>query len=176
MSKLLDHKRMTAIHEAGHAVAHIRLRIDQYLATIVPNPDKATDGAVTADGSHWNKDDGADQVISLCAGFAACVCAGYGKRQANLGCHSDFHKAKGILKFWALGILKDWKAKAIEFMGSPENLRAVELIAEHLLQWERLDSEYMECLVDLADGKGTEADFQEFIAFRKYYGQWPPCQ
>ena len=70
-----SHEGHTSIHEAGHAVAHVRLGILQSHATIEPL-DSDLAGSVLADDSVWDRDDAENQVLSLYAGYAACLAAG----------------------------------------------------------------------------------------------------
>ena len=68
----------TAIHEAGHAVAHIRLGIEYGHAHIVPDG-KGLLGAACGAGVQnvWNKGEAENMVLAFCAGYAALVAAGY---------------------------------------------------------------------------------------------------
>ncbi|MCC7193920.1 MAG: hypothetical protein IT356_00010 [Gemmatimonadaceae bacterium] len=158
----------TAIHEAGHAVAHVRHGIDQAWATIVPSEGSA--GNVLADEGHWNRDDGEAQVLSYCAGFAALVAAGHSTQVAEIGCDDDFKKAVAIIEFWDLGNLDTWKARAVDLMQRPENVRAVALIADQLLARERVDADHVQVLVDVADGETTVEELAQYLAFRDMVG------
>jgi hypothetical protein len=44
-------------------------------------------------------------------------------------------------------------------MRSSENIRAVDLIGQRLLQYGTVDADCMEFLVDIADGESTQAEF-----------------
>jgi hypothetical protein len=58
--------RHIAIHEAGHAVAHVRLNVDRGDVHIIP--DKTTNllGAAQGSDSVWNEQDARDQILCLC--------------------------------------------------------------------------------------------------------------
>ena len=74
---VMDRMRRVAVHEAGHAVAHIRLGIDQEYASIEPGP--GTAGRVSAEGvKHvWNAEAAQPMAVAYCAGYAAEVASGY---------------------------------------------------------------------------------------------------
>lgn len=153
-----------AIHEAGHAVAHIRLNIDQECATIVRGV--GTLGGVTAEADPWTKGEAQAQVIAYCSGYAACVAAQYAEDRANEGCWDDFERAQTLIEFWDLDALADCKAKSVELMCIAENIRAVNLIGQYLMQHGTVDADCMAVLVDVADGGTTQAEFDEYIRFR----------
>ena len=158
-----DPRRATAIHEAGHVVAHIRLNIEYGHVTIAPKGD--TLGAATAAGQEhvWKKEDAGPMVIAFCAGYAAMIAAGYSEEDARRGCDDDFEQAAELLDYWGLPDgLEAWQPRAVELMRSPENVSAVALFAEHLLRHERLEADYLDVLIELADGAITEADFAHY--------------
>jgi ATP-dependent Zn protease len=162
----------TAIHEAGHAVAHQRLNILQDKCTIVASDTRA--GAVTAEGTEhvWSMEEAHDQVVAYCAGYAALVAAGVDEGTARLGADDDFDQATHLIEFWGLeGDLDTWCRKAKEFMGQPENLAAVQRVADELLRVETLDFDDIAILVDITDGLATEDDYARFKAFREM-----PCR
>jgi ATP-dependent Zn protease len=160
--------RDTARHEAGHAVAHIRLNIDQECATILPGI--GTLGAVTAEADPWNAEQAKAQVIALCSGYAARVAAGNTKHRASAGCRSDFELAQNHIKFWGLNALDVWKANAVDLMRNPENIRAVDLISQRLMELGTIDAQDMEILVDVADGGTSWAEFVEWVQGRASSG------
>lgn len=170
-----DDKRKIAVHEAGHLVAHMRLGIDQEGATIVPKnmPGGRRAGAVVAAGVEhvWNKEEAGPMVLAFCAGYAAVVAAGYSDDDARTGTGDDFEQAAHLIDYWGLpGDLESWLPQAVELMRRPENVVAVTLVARHLLRHQALDSDYLGALVDLADGKITEAEFVQYLQFAKQGG------
>ncbi len=158
--------RLTAIHEAGHAVAHIRFESPQSFATIKPNNNIA--GSVSANDDADDRDEGIGQVMSYCAGYAACVAAGYPEDQAKGGCDLDFDTAQGLIKIWSLKELSHWQSQAVELMRRPENLRAIDLIGQYLMQHGTIDDERMRTVVEVAEGQTTLHWFEAYDARRKW--------
>ena len=157
----------SALHEAGHAVAQLRFEILGNEVKISPSGD--TPGAVGSAGAKpvRSNDEAAARVLSCCAGYAALVAAGHDKVQAAIGCDSDFLEAANLIKYWGLeGDLETWKRKAISLMRFPRNVAAVEMVAAHLLRQLVLAGDYVEVLVDLADGSISQAEFDDFLALR----------
>jgi hypothetical protein len=63
------------------------------------------------------------------------------------------------------GDLETAKAKAIDLMREPENVRAVKRIAdEHLLR-RRLHGDHVGLLLDLAFGEITEQEYLQLLSF-----------
>ncbi len=167
-AKSLAVLRQTAIHEAGHAVAHIRLGIQQGHVTIVPAGDLS--GSAVAEGSDhvWNAAAASDQVLAYCAGHAATIAAGLEAAQAELGCGNDFEEAQQLIDFWRLDSdLAAWQARAIALMSQSENVTAVACVAEWLLQEGTLDSELVDVLVEKADGNVSDTDFERFLSWHR---------
>jgi hypothetical protein len=156
----------TAIHEAGHVVAFIRHDLEHGDATILQDHDSA--GSVLTHGKADNPADAQAKAISFCAGYASSVVSGVTEDQAVAGCGHDFELAAEIVDFWQLGSLSDWKVKAVEFMRRAENVRAVDLIAKHLLQHGTLDADYMRVLLTVSDGETTETEFAQYLKLRKF--------
>lgn len=152
--------RGIAIHEAGHAVAHVRLRIDQTSVTVIANGN--TLGSANADDSVMHKEDAEEHVLSLCAGYAACRALGHTEDEARHGCWDDFSKAEDLIQFWELGALDDWLQKALEFCVIPENTAAIRRVADGLMEHKTLGAGYVDLLVDLSDGKITETEFLDW--------------
>ncbi len=155
------------VRRAGHVVAQFRLGIEQGRASIAPDGQSA--GHVLVSGWIEDGEDPRNYVISHCAGYAACRAADL--PNADSGCGNDFAAAKGLIDSLGLGCLADWQARAVEWMSLPKNVKAVSLIAKHLLRWETLNVEYMDCLLDVADGEITEAEFEQYCKNRS---AWDP--
>ena len=171
MTKPDDRLHHTAIHEAGHAVAHVRLGLGHDGAHIIPNEEDGTLGGALGEGAKqvWDKDGAEPVVLSFLAGYAALVAAGVSVSVARRGADQDFEEAEEVISFWGLhGDIEVWLARSVELMRRPENLAAVALVAEHLLQRRRLPFDYVGVLVDMADGNVTEADFARFLRFQGY--------
>lgn len=156
----------TAYHEAGHAVAHVRLGILAGNVTIVATP--STLGSATAEGvdSVYSRDGAKDQILAFCSGYASLVAAGYSDEEARNGCGDDFEQADYLIGFWGLGSLEDWLSQAVAFMRREENIKAVGLVAEHLTRHGTLESEYIENLVMFADGECTAAEWDKYLSWR----------
>ena len=158
----------TAIHEAGHAVAHVRLGLDHEGAHIVADGNGLL-GAATGEGqAHvWNTAGAERVVLAFCAGYAALVASGGDHGQAVDGTGDDFEQAQELIDFWGLaGDLAVWQRRAVELMRKPENLAAVALVARHLQERKRLDGELVDVLVSVADGETTEEEFETYLAYR----------
>ena len=154
--------RNTAIHEAGHVVALIRFDLGCGYASIMPIDETA--GFVTIHLHAENKREAEARAVSCCAGYAARIVAGDTEELAAFGCDNDFDSANKLIEDWGLDNLVTFKVKAVDMLRLPENVKAVDLIALHLLKRGRLDSEYMQVLVEVVDGESTEADFLGYLA------------
>ena len=155
------HEGSTAVHEAWHAVAHVRLGILQWHATIEPL-DADLAGSVLADDSVWNRDDAENQALALYAGYAACLAAGLSPELAAVGCDDDFAKAEVLISDWRIGDVAKLTRRAVDLMSQPENIKAVQVIAQELLVEGVLHFKWLDLLVDVADGHATEQEYQQF--------------
>ena len=157
----------TSIHEAGHAVAHIRLSIQQAGVSIAP--DGETAGRVTAEAadSAWDSARAADQALAYCAGYAALVAVGVDPDRASEGAGDDFANVDELIRLWGLeGGRGDWQARAVAMMREPRNVVAVALVAQWLERERALDGDMVAALVELADGDATPEDFDAYMGFR----------
>jgi len=163
----------TAIHEAGHAVAFCRLFGDAarygHTLTIEPHEDllgshRAEElvfhgvGELTAEQRLAFE----NEAIYSCAGYAAVLAAGYSDEAALAGCGSDFDMAERACDV-PLDLSKE---KAVELMTLPENVAAVARVADELLSRSALEWEEVEILIDVANGKATEQDYQRYQALK----------
>lgn len=166
----------TATHEAGHCVAHIRLGIEHAGANLV-----ATDGRLGASIAHgvdsvWDKPAAESQVLAFCSGYAAMVAAGVDHAVALGGTGDDFEQAQYLIDFWGLnGTLDAWRARAVELMRQPQNVAAIALLANHLLEHKRLDGDYVEAVVELSDGEITDGDFERYLLLRGWPDKAAKC-
>jgi len=163
--------KATAIHEAGHAVAHVRLGIQQLEVTIESRGEIL--GHSTAEGVEhcWSKEQADSMALAYCAGYAASVASGCAEGAAEAGCDDDFDRAEELIEFWCLDDLATCKARAVELLRQPDNVAAVRLVADHLMRLRTLDVDYIDLLVDFADGNVTEAEFDQYLAFRRATGR-----
>lgn len=166
----------TAIHEAGHAVACLRLwetgrdtgnvtidrtgsKLGSHLAEEIIFP---ANGPVTAE----ERQEFENEAIYSCAGYAALIAAGYDEATAVLGCDPDFETADYVTE----RPLAEIKQKAVALMQRPENIKAVSRIAEELLQRTTLDYWDVEVLIEVADGNVTEEEYQTVLALKTESG------
>lgn len=160
--------RSTAIHEAGHVVAAMRLGIEQREVTILQ--DEWSAGAATGEGlTHvWSREQAESMAQMYCAGYAALVVAGYDEARATLGCGSDFEQVELLKSEWNLAAgIEEWKTAAVALMGKAENKRAVQVVADHLIAHKTLDADYLFVVLQLADGEYTELEFRQYLQLRK---------
>ena len=159
-------KRYTAIHEAGHAVAHKRLhggRFDLKETTIQRDEDSlghcSYEEILQELGMGETDEKGkyhfSHEVTKLLSGYAANVVAGVNPKRARRGCDSDFEKAEEIIAGWKLPPLPEQIKAALDLMARPENRRAVDLLASELLKNVTVPPSDVECLLEVADGKET---------------------
>jgi hypothetical protein len=83
-----------------------------------------------------------------------------------MGCANDFELAEDIIQFWLLDGIDHWQEKAVELMRQPVNIRAVDMLATHVLEHITLDADYVDVLVEVADGNTTEVEFQRYLELR----------
>lgn len=178
MNKKEDTKlRRTALHEAGHCVAFIRLLPDRVgsIVTIEPDKDEGTLGHHAAEDFSSppakSKEELAVQnaeteldAVCYCAGFAAVRVAGFNRKEAEYGCGGDFECAESFSR----QPLEALKEKAIELMQRVENIRAVRRLTDELLIQKTIGPDMIEDLVALADGEITEEEYRAFIKMGKY--------
>lgn len=154
----------TALHEAGHAVAHERLDIHQGSVSI--EPDAETLGRCKAEGAKhvYSADEAQKQVMAFLAGYAALIAAGCNEEDASAGADDDFEQAADLFESWDLGgDLVSWKAEAVDFMSTGENVKAVRRLADELLSRITIGDELTAVIVDVADGEITEAELEQYI-------------
>lgn len=156
----------TALHESGHAVAHIRLGIAQMDVSIVPR--NGMFGSVTAEGlDHvWSKQQAEDQVIAYLAGWAAVLVSTRSAKDARAGTGDDFENARTLIKRWRLGPLSAHRDLALKLMRKPQNQRAVKRLAVELLDRRSIDADHAAVIVELADGLATDLDYRRYLRLR----------
>ena len=160
--------RWVAVHEAGHGVARLRLFPDQYFEDISIAQEEDSLGRLTLSFDttfvpcFLSDEEGEDvfirDAISACAGYAACVAAGFSEEQALTGCESDFERA-GIRKERACEL-------ALKLMANGANVRAVRLIADKLLELTTVDHDHISILMQVTDGECSEAEYREYLDMR----------
>jgi len=159
----------TAIHEAGHAVANHRRKIDQEKVSIKPDPSKDLLGrSVSAGVDHvYSEDDARSMALAYLAGYAALIAHGYSEDEALNGADDDYEKTVQLIETWKLDRLETLKREAIELMSQAENAKAVRLLADRLLENEEIYSDEIEIIIEVADGSETEENYQSFLETRR---------
>ena len=161
----------TAIHEAGHAVAFLLLFPNCYgdQVTIVPDNNGNLGLFSAEDVSVVEIDTPEEEAIDMfqrhaaycCAGYAALIVRGKPEDIAVLGCEIDFEQAGTYLD--------EGKARAIELLSSPVNIKAVEHIANELLRVKTLGWEHIQMHYSLAIGEMTEAEFDQWVQLTRAF-------
>lgn len=155
----------TAIHEAGHAVAFVRLFPDRYGIDLTIELDGESLGSMDseniADASPEMSDIEAKQhllnyAVFRCAGFAAVLATGEPEEIAQLGCGDDFEQAGGFLD--------EGKRIAVALMAQPSNIKAVKHLAEELMRRRTMIWDLVTLSIDFADGEATSEEYQGFLA------------
>lgn len=165
-----DLLRRTATHEAGRAVARVRLQLDHQGANLVPINGGLL-GASAGDRGEdvWEAERAKLATIACCAGYAALIAAGLSEDDACAVTGDDFDKANKLIGDWALqNSIEVWKLLAVDLMRRTANVAAVALVAQHLQVLQQLDVDYVEQLIHLADGDTTEQEFAEYLKLRRW--------
>ncbi|MCS7466116.1 hypothetical protein NZK35_05440 [Stieleria sp. ICT_E10.1] len=166
---------ITAIHEAGHTVAHRRFFPNWYLfgvaCVLVEEQEEEGAAGWSANEQLSGNEDAqtmADFDTYLCAGYGAVLAARYSEDEAAAGCENDFSKVQGARAAA--------KAMALDLMRQPENVKAVKRIADELMLRRRLHSDHVTMLIDLSDGEITESEYQEALSFRGWNNNEPTLE
>jgi hypothetical protein len=164
-----DEVRRAAYHEAGHAVAHLRLRPSAYIGdiTVVPDPEAGTLGTGKFE-EIWagNREAWIDEVIVLCAGYAAEMLTDALEGSARLGATDDFETAEAIIKRHGLDSLDRHIDAARELLLRPQNRRALDLFSRELQKHGTLLSDDVEVLLGVADDEITDHEYEAYRLFR----------
>ena len=99
----------------------------------------------------------------LLGGYAATVVLGSTQRGSN----NDFNEVRWPLQSLELGSLDAWKARAVEIMRRPSNVRSVELLVEELMQ-------YGEVGVDVVKPASRLPTAHQRVEPRPRQGESPP--
>jgi hypothetical protein len=103
-------------------------------------------GRVETEGEPFSAvstDEAKDQALFCLAGYAACLVAGC----ENVGFNTDFNDAYRLSTKWGSDLFEEWKSQAVEMMRTPQNRRAVELVAILLLERGTIEGEAIrECI------------------------------
>ena len=157
----------TAAHrEAGHAVAHNRLRGPRRYVDVLSIISYAYSSGSAMRAEEWSADAEymQEKVLILCAGYAACMAAGIEDAMARQGCHSDIAEAKEIVAGWHLAPFEEQLDDAVDLMWQPENRRAVARLADELTRHLLLLPQEIDVLIDVANGAISEAELARLRA------------
>ncbi|HYA37078.1 MAG TPA: hypothetical protein VEI74_02225 [Candidatus Methylomirabilis sp.] len=162
----INQLKTTAYREAGHAVAHRRLRGPRRNVEILSIISYANGAGSAMPPEEWSPEteNMQDNVVILCAGYAACGAAGIGDSMARQCCASDFAKAHEIIARWHLASFEEHLDEAIDLMWQPENQRAVARLADELTRHLLLLPQEIDVLIDVTDGAISEAELARLRA------------
>ena len=147
---MIDLERITAIHEAGHAVAAIRAGLVFDQVSIIPDESLETDGAL-----YWNEMEELGEIVMPPELLAVVLLAGPCAEARARGLRSD-------RMFAGEAATQDREAMATlgltqsQFMAASREAVAlverdwhvIEAVAQELTEVERLDYEEVEAMVD----------------------------
>ena len=142
-----------AIHEAGHAVASIRLFEGKFPGKISLKLENdfleshASEKLFFYSGMEEKDSELKKKAIYACAGYAAMILMGHDQDEGVKGCTQDFEMAVNLT--WTP--IDELKKESVSFMNKPENIIAFRLIADELMQKRRLDYDVISTLVAAAD-------------------------
>ena len=165
--------RRKATCKAGHAVAQVRLGLEHRRVSLLRRAigSRGTEGDV---GSKPVSDATRASLTALvhCAGYAALIATGSSVDDALRSASEDLREANDLIERWHLrGDLAAWMTEALDLIRRPENVAAVKLVAQQLLERRMVDSDWVGCALALSDGDMTETQFQEYVRFRESLGQ-----
>lgn len=161
----MKQRTKTAIHEAGHIVAIIRLGHVPGDVSIQPDYDLGLNGRAEFEGiSDYDAQLARDEVIISCAGYAALKVKEYSENDCRLGAERDFEEAEELIAGFELEALDFWLEETVQMISSPENIAAIDRIAKYLLNNSFLRGEHAQVLVDVADGKASEDELAHYEA------------
>lgn len=164
-----DHKRLTAYHEAGHAIVSYRLDPEAMIAKLSIQPKDGSRGRVSSEDLDLtlDKEGFQNQIICLMAGEIAEGMAGIDVPPLPKGTTTSDHvRLDELLEH--LG--DDSRRKALEDRAKSilvKNRAALDLVAEELLQHEVLDMEEFLFMMEIVDGvEGAREGLQNWRVFK----------
>jgi hypothetical protein len=161
--------RRTADYEAGYVVAHVRLGLGHLSVRtgLNGNVTRRQEASFVADVNRAKL-----AAVAYCAGYAALIAAGYGEEEAGRFSRDDFGKANDLAAHWwnLKGDIAAWKKEAVELMRRPENVAAVALAAQRLLEHRKMDSDWVACVLAFLDGDMSQNEFDDYVRFREALG------
>ncbi len=160
----------TAIHEAGHAVAFIRLFPDRDGSHVTIDPHDGSLGAFYAEDVAFtemsvSEADAERQFLNhavyCCAGYAAVLAAGEPDELALRGCGQDFEQAGRFLD--------EGKRIAVALMAQPKNVTTVKFLADELMRWKTIPWEHAEVAVGVGDGECTMEEYRQYLSMLELF-------
>ena len=170
----MEDKTITALHEAGHAVAFVRLwqvgRVSRRVTIVNDDEmlgrhsveDLVFKVASNTDDSAVQNAEFEKEAIYCFAGYAAVLAAGHSDDTALDGCTTDFDQARQCTET-PLEIIKQ---QAVALMHLPENIAAVRRLADELIHRQTISGDEIDMLVDVSDGSMSENDYQRYLALK----------
>lgn len=155
--------RQTAYHEAGHAVA-FQLGGNPLIAVDIHQQDDGRLGTCAPCEDCSDVESMRANIIGTYAGYAADVLSGGDKDIARGTACLDFDDAERQIARLGEGDEDYWIGQAEEF--ALDHWKAIQAVAEELLQRERLIGDEVEIIVAYAEGD-EEADIDAYRRFRK---------
>ena len=157
--------KTAAFREAGHAVAHNRLRGPRRYPGMLSIISYANGGGSMA-REEWSADAEymQDKVVILCAGYTACIASGIEDAMAMQSCYFELAKAKEIVADWHLAPFEELLEDAADLMWQPENRRAVARLADELSRHLILLPQEIDVLIDVANDAISEAELARLRA------------
>lgn len=163
----------TAVHEAGHLLASIRLKLYPGTTTIIPDEEEGAAGHSCHDIVEFPANASDEDIIASgvtqrlgihsMAGAAALRLMGLSEKDSLLGADSDVEAAKKLLGGLGAEFYLD---RALSLFHQANNPTALRLLAVQLLLHKTIGAGYAEQIVDVADGEATMAEIDEAIAIQ----------
>ena len=170
-----DILRITAFHEAAHAVAQTRLgltclqvAIERHgLAGIASHyDDDMAFATLGADGVYTIPEQASrDMLTTLYSGYCSAIEAGDDEATARIAAEDDFADADERREKINVSE-EEGIAAAFAFVREPKNWRAIEAVAAELIQQSRLDSDELAIIIEIADGEVEPADLGTYREMR----------
>jgi hypothetical protein len=176
-SRQRDTLRITAFHEAAHAVAQTRLgftclqvMIDRRgLAGIASHyDDDMAFATLGADGVYTIPEQASrDMLTTLYAGYCSAIEAGDDEAAARIAAEDDFADADERREKINVSE-EEGIAAAVALVREPKNWHAIEAVAAELMIHEQLDCDEISILIDIADGETEPEGLAQYRALKAW--------
>ena len=162
-------RKLTAYHEAGHAIAAHRLDNRILIHSLSIRSEAGSLGQFRSEGLEARASDEQiqNEIIVLYAGEAAEAFAGVKAIRREEGLvYSDLIKARDLLDVLHKPEMKEQlRAKAEALVSGDEN--ALHMIASELMEHGHLDGEEFAILMDISDGRAAANALEVYRQFRE---------